>query len=169
MDPWWPFGNLLWRFSELPCGLSWTLGCRHVVRKCCTDKDTATTDCGFANPEHENSGSDSDCDCDLGTYSSGSDLTPDDDSQPHSDSDGNSDFGGACDSGGSINKFRDGEPRDNEEVGIVWAKANKGLGHMFQGQVYVTWDIVDSSMSEEPYKLPWLKPPTPPPPKPAHS
>ena len=65
----------------------------------------------------------------LGTDTSGSDLTSvsDDNSQSKSDSDANSGSasGGASDSCRHAEvSSRDGEPGDNEEVEIVWAKAS---------------------------------------------
>ena len=51
----------------------------------------------------------------------------------------------------------------------MWAKAGRGvwgLAHVFDGQLYYTRDIVDSSVVKDCYKLPRPKPPPPPPPPP---
>ena len=61
------------------------------------------------------------------------------------------------------------KPSD-DDVEIVWAKADRGvwgLGHVFDGQLYFTRDIVDSSVLKDSYKLPRRKEPPAPPPKPA--
>jgi len=41
-----------------------------------------------------------------------------------------------------------GKSREDDEVQIVWAKAGRGiwgLGHVFEGKLYFTKDIVDDS------------------------
>ena len=67
-------------------------------------------------------------------------LMPPPDSDAHCD---NAD----CDSGNS----------DVEAVEIAWAKADRavwGLGHVFEGKLYLTRDIVGASVLKAEYKLP---------------
>ena len=102
---------------------------------------------------------------------SDSDGKPGTDSDPDSDSDSDSQIDSGCsedisDTEGGGGSDRGKGPTGHDEVEIVWAKASQGiwgLGHMFEGLLYFTRDIVDSSVLRESYKLPRPGPPSSPP------